>query len=77
MADAHYDITEIRFVIEPELTQVYMLAENVGDPNEMPIGVVGWHHKTFPASMSTMDIMKAWAEGKETPIMWAQKAPRS
>lgn len=77
MADAIYDITEIRFVIEPELTQVYMLAENVGNPTDMPIGVVGWHHKTFPKSMSTLDIMNAWARGEETPIMWPLDAPKA
>lgn len=63
---------EIRFVIEDELTQVYVHCEALGD---CPIGVQGWHHKTFPKSKSALDIMNAWAKGDEDPVLWSQEAP--
>lgn len=61
---------EVRFVIEDELTQAYVFME-CDD-----FGLVhGWHHKTFPASVSVLDIMRAWNECKEDPMMWPRKAP--
>lgn len=47
-------INEIRFVIEEELTQVYVFVTAEGD---CPLGVQGSHHKTFPKSQSVKDIM--------------------
>lgn len=74
MANTKIAYQEIRFdVRHPELTQAYVLIENLS--GDGMLGVQGWHHKTFPASMSTLDIMKAWADGKEEPLMWAQQAP--
>lgn len=61
----------MRFLIEDELTQVYVLIEAGGDA---PIGVQGWHHKTFPPSMNLIDIMQAWRDGDD-PMLWAQDAP--
>ena len=63
---------EMRFIIEDELTQVYVSCEAVGD---CPLGVQGWHHKTFPASVSTQEILQRWADGKDDPILWPQQAP--
>lgn len=64
-------IHEIRFVLEDELTQTYVLVEALGD---CPLGVQGWHHKTFPASKSAMDILKEIRDG-DSPVMWHQQAP--
>lgn len=63
-------IREVRFVIEDELTQCYVLTDAIGD---CPMGVQGWHHKTFPASKSAKDIL----EGPDFPdyVLWAQEAP--
>lgn len=72
MANGSYETKEIRFVIEPELTQCYVLLE--ADRN-CPIGVQGWHHKTFPVSMSALDILEAYKSGKEQPVMWPLNAP--
>jgi len=64
---------EIRFVIGAELTECYVLIDATGDA---PLGVQGWHHKTFPASKSVQNIMEMWADGKiEEPVMWPQDAP--
>lgn len=69
MADSSYEVKEVRFVFEAELTQVYVLAEAHGDS---PLGVQGWHHKTFPASQSADSILQ---ENFHEFIMWPLKAP--
>ena len=71
MADSQAIFREVRFVIEDELTQCYVRIEARGDS---PLGVQGWHHKTFPASMPAIDILKSFA-GTDDPILWAQEAP--
>ena len=72
MGQCSVEFKELRFVIEPELTQCYALINAVGD---CPLGLQGWHHKTFPASVSTQDILAKIGDGSEDPIMWAQQAP--
>jgi hypothetical protein len=62
-------ITELRFVFEAELTQVYVACSAVGD---CPMGVQGWHHKTFPASRPADDIL---AKDVHKYLEWAQEAP--
>lgn len=74
MANTVIAYQEIRFdVRDPEITHAYVLVENVSRDG-FPVG--GWYHKVFPARMSTLDILKAWAAGEEDPIMWDQGAPR-
>jgi hypothetical protein len=72
MGKASMATKELRFVIEDELTQVYVLIEAIGD---CPLGVQGWHHKTFPASHSVLDILRDIARSDD-PVMWSQEAPR-
>lgn len=70
MADAGYSVVEIRIIVEhPELTEAYVLINAIGDA---PLGVQGWHHKTFPASMSAVDIISKHAGDW---VLWAQEAP--
>lgn len=74
MADTEIAYEELRIdVRDPELTQVYVFINNIS--NDGLLGVHGWHHKTFPARMSMLDILREWANGKEDPLMWPQKAP--
>ncbi len=72
MGKATATYREMRFIIEDELLQVYVLIEAGGD---VPFGVQGWHHKTFPASVAAVDVFTLWADGEESPILWAQQAP--
>ena len=73
MADTKIAYQEIRFdVRHPELTEVYVYIENLSRDG---FPVEGWHHKTFPASMSSIQILQAWADGKEDPVMWPFKVP--
>ena len=62
-------IIEVRFIFEDGLTQVYVLSNAIGD---CPIGVQGWHHKTFPASMDALTIMK---EEIANYLDWGLQAP--
>ncbi len=68
MANSTYEFREVRIIYEPELTQCYVLLIAGGDS---PIGVQGWHHKTFPASMSGLDCLKESVNA----VMWPQNAP--
>ena len=70
MGKASMEYKEIRFVIEDELTQVYVLIEAHGD---CPLGVQGWHHKTFSASKSIIDI--ANSNEFENSFLWPLNAP--
>lgn len=73
MANTKIAYQEIRIdVRHPELTEVYVYVENLSRDG---FPVEGWHHKTFPASMSSIQILQAWAEGKEDPVMWSFKVP--
>lgn len=61
-------IREIRFVIEEELTQVYIHVDAFGD---CPLGVQGWHHKTFAGSKAVDEILPETADF----LLWPLKAP--
>jgi len=66
---------EIRFVIEDELTHVYVAIEATGDA---PLGLQGWHTKTFPSNLSALDLLRMWQEHAEKfgePSLWPQGAP--
>ena len=67
MANSYYSFREIRWIIEDELTQVYVLL----DSDDGTFGVQGWHHKTFPASRPADDIWKEVAGA----ISWPLNAP--
>jgi len=69
MGKAYMKYREIRFIIEDELTQVYVFIEAIGDS---PLSVQGWHHKTFPASRVIVDIIN---EDLANSVMWGLEAP--
>ena len=70
MGKCQSEIREVRFVIEDGLTECYVLVEAMGD---CPIGVQGWHHKTFPASQSALDILGSSAFRDY--LLWPQESP--
>lgn len=72
MSYAGIEYKEIRIVIQPELTQVYVLIDAIGD---CPIGVQGWHHKTFPASKNASEIVGSL--GQDDPVLWPLNAPET
>lgn len=73
MADTLVAYQEVRInVRDPEVTHVHVFIENLSRDG---LPVEGWRHRAFPARMSMLDILNAWAEGKEDPIMWDRGAP--
>lgn len=71
VANATFEIREIRFVIEPELTHAYVLC---GPTSDGTLGVQGWHHRAFPSSRNVADIMAEAFRGSDY-LMWGQEAP--
>lgn len=69
MANTQVTFKELRVILEDELTQVYVRCLS----NDGSWGIDGWHHKTFPASKSTIDILNSL--DVDTPIMWPLNAP--
>lgn len=67
------EIREVRFVIEPELLQVYVYVRALGD---CPLGVAGVHHKTFPASVNCLQVLEMIQDGKEDYLLWSLEAPK-
>jgi hypothetical protein len=74
MANTEVDCLELRIdVRDPELTHAYALYKCLN--GEFCLGIDGWHHKVFPASMSMLDIVNAWASGTERPMEWDMGNP--
>lgn len=74
MADAKFYYDELRFdVRDPDALHVYVFIRGEGD---CPFMVHGWHHKAFPASVTTFDVLTAFTDGSESPISWEREAPR-
>ncbi len=71
MAKAGVIYREVRFVIEDELTQAYVLCEATGD---CPLGVQGWHHKSFGKSKNVAEILNVMFTSDDC-VLWPQKAP--
>lgn len=70
---ATYNIVEIRFdVREDDKTHCYARFEH--HSGDIPHMMLGWHHKTFPAAMSTLDIHQQIAAG-DNPVMWERLSP--
>ncbi len=73
MANTQVYVREVRFVLEEELTQAYIFCDAY---NDVPMGVQGWHHKTFSASKPIIEIMQELGTGKESYLLWPQNAPQ-
>jgi hypothetical protein len=63
-------IRKVLFVFEDELTHCYVAVDAIGD---CPIGVQGWHHKVFPASMNAVQIMQSREFYDH--VLWGLEAP--
>lgn len=71
MANCAVVYKELRFIIEEELMQVYVLVDAIGDCPHM---IQGWHHKTFPKSMNAEEILKVMFT-KDDCLLWPLNAP--
>lgn len=70
MSKAEMVYREIRFIIEEDLTLVYVLIEAKGD---CPIGVQGWHHKVFSSKIDVVTILSLMIE--DSPVLWPLDSP--
>jgi len=67
--------TEVRFIFENAVTQVYVCLKDL-TPMETPINVPGWHHKTYSSLLSAIDILNLIKNEEEhDPLMWDRGAP--
>ncbi len=75
MANTVIKIEEVRFDLRNEqLTGCYVFINNLS--NDGLMGVHGWYFKAFPATITIMDILKAWEDGDD-PLLWPQQAPKT
>ena len=71
MANSQATIIEIRIdVSDEQITECYVLVMTDGDS---PIGIQGWHHKSFPARLSATDILTREHFGDH--LLWPLDAP--
>ena len=54
---------------DEQITHVYVALTAHGDS---PLGVQGWHHKSFPSRMTVMEILEKEVANA---VMWPQAAP--
>lgn len=71
MGRASMTFRELRFIVEDELTHCYVFIEAHGDA---PLGVQGWHHRTFPPSYAVVDII---SKELSQAALWGLEAPPS
>lgn len=72
MGACHTYFDELRFdVRDPEETHVYVFVRGEGD---CPFFIHGWHHKAFPAVMTTLEIQSLLWNG-EDPLLWERANP--
>ena len=65
-------IDELRFdTSDDQVMEVYVLVRAWGD---CPHTVQGWYHKTFPARVSALDVLKGDIANGEY-LMWPREAP--
>jgi len=67
MGKCESEIKKVLFVFDEDVTQCYVAIEARGD---CPIGVQGWHHKTFLHS-SAVDILQENFDY----LLWPLSAP--
>ena len=79
MAHTQVYFQEIRFMIEPDGTHVYIYVHAVNDP---PFFMLGWHHKIYsafiPSSLLLTDHIFKNADMDDdplAPISWPRKEP--
>lgn len=74
MANSGYNIDELRMdVRDPNVTHVYVYLTATGDS---PHFVQGWHHKTYPANLNTLEVHKLlWSSSEHDPLLWERLAP--
>ena len=71
MANSTYAVIEARFVLEPELTHLYVRCSPDSDGGML---VGGWYHKVLPVSVPALDALVE-ALTKAEYLLWERGAP--
>lgn len=76
MANASYEVLEVRFRIQPDWTVVHVLHSQASDGT---LGVGGWHTKRFPPTVPVDEILARMygtdGQPPDAPVLWPQEAP--
>ena len=72
MGKSSFSIDEIRFdVRDPDITKVCVFCTAQGDA---PSNTQGWHYKTFPASITTLELFTKHLSGC---VLWPLDTPEN
>lgn len=74
MADTSVEFQELRFVLEPKETHVYVFIQVTSAFADAPHTVQGWHYKAFPLGMPAGKIL-AEMFSTDDPMLWPQQVP--
>jgi hypothetical protein len=73
MGTCHTFYEELRFdVRDPHVTHVYCFVRGEGD---CPVQALRWHHKVFPANISTLEIHGSLWNNGDDPVLWERADP--
>lgn len=72
MGHCSVEYKEMRFVIEDDLTQVYVWVNAIGDCPHM---LQGWHHKTFAKNKPVIEILNTMFTKDDDCLLWPLNAP--
>lgn len=72
MGTAKYDVLEMRCVIEPELSRLYV---RCGPDSDGGFLVGGWYTKTLPPSSPALDFLVE-AMRKQDYLLWDRGTPK-
>jgi hypothetical protein len=73
MANATFEVTELRVVIKQELTELYVATTPASDGM---LGVGGWYKKVIPASVPALDALREAMTTQEY-LLWDRGSPES
>ena len=72
MAQSNYEVLEVRAVIKPELTHLYVRTSPASDGM---LGVGGWYHMVIPATVPAMDALTEALMSQAYLVGWDRGAP--
>jgi hypothetical protein len=72
MVNAEVEVTELRFIINQDVNEVYAKVIVRGD---VPANIEGWHHKTFPANVLIVDIINVMFTPTDDCVLWEKLEP--
>lgn len=74
MANATYEVLELRVLVKKDWTELYVLC---GPTSDGTLGVQGWHHRVISRDTAALTALEEALRTGEylTSLEWSQKAP--